>query len=169
MPILSSSVFDNTGNLYDVSRILTKDFLFDREAYKNYSRVYMPITYILSYGLQFAALTALVTHTACWHGKDIWRQWKRSRQEVVDEPKGSYEPVSSAEPSEENVPPLNANGKSRRHRDRMGSTNSGPELDNLMGGEDVHSRLMKRYEDAPNSWYLGTFVVMIAIGIFVVE
>ena len=63
MPILSSSVFDNTGNIYNVNKILTPDFLFDREAYQNYSRVYLPITYVLSYGLQFAALASLLTHT----------------------------------------------------------------------------------------------------------
>ena len=44
MPILSSAVFDNTGKPYDVSKILTKDFLFDEESYKKYSRVFMPIT-----------------------------------------------------------------------------------------------------------------------------
>jgi len=44
LPILSSSVFDNTAKEYDVSRILTKDFLFDEEAYRKYSKVFMPIT-----------------------------------------------------------------------------------------------------------------------------
>lgn len=44
MPILSSNVFDNTGKAYDVTKILTKDFLFDEEAYKKYSKVFMPIT-----------------------------------------------------------------------------------------------------------------------------
>jgi len=38
-----------------------------------------------------------------------------------------------------------------------------------MGGEDVHSRLMRRYEDVPMTWYLLTFIAMLAIGIFVVE
>lgn len=44
MPILSSVVFDNKGKPYDVTKILTKEFLFDEEAYKNYSKVFMPIT-----------------------------------------------------------------------------------------------------------------------------
>lgn len=39
----------------------------------------------------------------------------------------------------------------------------------MMTGEDVHNRLMRRYDDAPLSWYLATFAVMLAIGIFVVE
>lgn len=42
LPILSAAVFDNTGKPYDVSRILTPDFLFDREKYDAYSKVYLP-------------------------------------------------------------------------------------------------------------------------------
>lgn len=161
MPILSSLVFDNTGKQYDVSKILTKDFLFDKEAYHNYSRVYLPITYVLSYGLQFAALASLLTHTACWHGKDIWRQWKRSLKEVGEEGKGAYEAVpGSAGPSngelDEPVP---------RTLRRADSSN----FDNIISQEDVHNRLMKRYKDAPGWWYLLTFVSMLAVGIFVVE
>lgn len=156
MPILSSLVFDNTGQQYDVSKILTKDFLFDREAYHNYSRVYMPITYVLSYGLQFAALASLLTHTACWHGKDIWRQWKRSLKEVGDIGKGTYQAV----------PGTVAGGSVTPRRLRRSDSGN---LDNIISQEDVHNRLMKRYKDAPGWWYMATFVSMLAVGIFVVE
>jgi OPT family oligopeptide transporter len=156
MPILSSAVFDNTGNIYDVSKILTPDFLFDRDAYHRYSRVYLPITYVLSYGLQFAALASLLTHTACWHGSDIWKQWKRSLKEADGGTK-TYERISGAS---HHVP----TGTRRRRLDR---SNSG--VDNIISQEDVHNRLMKRYKDAPLSWYLATFVIMLAVGIFVVE
>lgn len=148
MPILSSAVFDNTGQIYDVSKILTSDFLFDQEAYRSYSRVFLPITYVLSYGLQFAALASLLTHTACWHGKDIWKQWKRSLREVDREGKGSYTPIGAAGP-------------------RIDQVDSN--LDDIISQEDVHNRLMKKYDDAPISWYLLTCVSMLAIGIFVVE
>lgn len=147
MPILSSAVFDNTGNIYDVSKILTKDFLFDREAYKNYSRVFLPITYVLSYGLQFAALSSLLTHTTCWYGKDIWKQWRRSLKEVEGENKDAYKPIV------------------RTNRRRS----SGDMMNDIISQEDVHNRLMKRYKDAPMTWYLLTFVSMTAIGMFVVE
>jgi OPT family oligopeptide transporter len=154
MPILSSAVFDNTGHIYDVSKILTPDFLFDKDAYHKYSRVYLPITYVLSYGLQFAALASLLTHTACWHGKDIWKQWKRSLKEVDGETK-AYEPLAGA--------PQHVPARTRRRRfDRSDS-------DNIISQEDVHNRLMRRYKDAPLSWYLATFVIMLALGIFVVE
>ncbi|TAQ90313.1 hypothetical protein B7494_g1357 [Chlorociboria aeruginascens] len=156
MPILSSAVFDNTGNLYDVSKILTPDFLFDKDAYHKYSRVFLPITYVLSYGLQFAALASLLTHTACWHGKDIWRQWHRSLKEAEGETKGQYETIPV--PGGNNIP------RGRRRLDRPDSN-----LDNIISQEDVHNRLMKRYDDAPLTWYILTFVTMTAVGIFVVE
>ncbi|KAI0185477.1 OPT oligopeptide transporter protein-domain-containing protein [Xylaria flabelliformis] len=157
MPILSASVFDNTGQIYDVGRILTPEFLFDRAAYSKYSRVYLPITYVLSYGLQFAGLASLLTHTACWHGKDIWTQWKRSLKEAGEENKPTYEPLASE-----------GNGVASIRRSNS-ITDSSANIEDLLNREDVHNRLMRRYKDAPIYWYLVTFVSMTAIGIFVVE
>ena len=159
MPMLSASVFDNTGKIYDVGRILTPDFLFDREAYSQYSRVFLPITYVLSYGLQFAGLASLLTHTACWHGKDIWRQWKRSLQEAGEDGKPAYQPLGGEGTGLSPIDPTN--------RGSIDRTN--PSGDGLLTREDVHNRLMRRYKDAPITWYLMTFVSMTAVGIFVVE
>jgi len=162
MPILSAAVFDNTGNVYDVSKILTDNFLFDREAYQNYSRVFLPITYVLSYGVQFAGLAALLTHTACWHGRDIWRQWTVSLKEAREESKPSYQPLANS--TEGLRRRSSGNGIGPGHLEHRGSG-----IENLMSREDVHNRLMKRYKDAPLAWYLLTFLVMLATGIFVVE
>ncbi|SZF05222.1 unnamed protein product [Blumeria hordei] len=151
MPILSSSVFDNTGKIYNVSRILTPDFVFDKESYQQYSPVYLPITYVLSYGLQFAALASLITHTACWHGKDIWKQWIRSLNEAKRQGNTSYRQV----PTQNTV----------NTRQRRSSVNA----EDLISQEDVHNRLMSRYEDAPMTWYLFIFISMVAVGIFVCE
>jgi OPT family small oligopeptide transporter len=158
MPILSSSVFDNTGKIYDVSKILTSDFLFDEAAFKSYSPIFLPITYVLSYGVQFAALTALVSHTICWHGRDIVQQTRDSFAERT----GSKEAYQSLD---------NGNGMDTDDRTRPSSDN-GPDdatYTPSMSGGDVHNRLMSRYDDAPISWYLAIFVAMLAIGIFVVE
>ncbi|KAK5939885.1 hypothetical protein PMZ80_008267 [Knufia obscura] len=148
LPILSSAVFDNTGKPYDVSKILTSDFVFDRTAYEGYSRVYLPITYVLSYGVQFAALAALVTHTVCWHGRDIWKQSKEAYRERDEKGvQASYAPV----------PQTDGQPTTRQQHGRETS------------GEDVHCRLMRNYEDVPMWWYALTFIAMLAIGIFVVE
>ena len=162
MPMLSSAVFDNTGKPYDVSRILTPDFLFDRKKYEAYSKVYLPITYLLSYGVQFAGLTALVTHTACWYGRDLWQVCLQTREAQREE-------SAVEDESAEHV------GKGKNYSNSSGdileactsSTEAG--MDASLCEQDVHSRLMRRYEDAPMTWYLATFVGMLAIGIFVVE
>lgn len=162
MPILSSAVFDNTGKPYHVGKILTPEFLFDREAYRKYSKVYLPATYILSYGVQFAGLSALITHTACWHGREIWQQTVGSSfNENIDSKSTRYHILDRGTDSRD----------SSRQANRRSSTSplTEPKHDGLMGGEDVHNRLMKHYEDAPLYWYLVTFVTMLAIGIFIVE
>lgn len=51
MLILLVVVFDNIGSVYDVGRVFIKDFLFDREVYLNYSRVFLFIIYVFSYGV----------------------------------------------------------------------------------------------------------------------
>ncbi|KAL1910174.1 hypothetical protein Sste5344_004086 [Sporothrix stenoceras] len=192
MPILSASVFDNKGQVYDVSRILTSDFMFDREAYSNYSRVFLPITYVLSYGVQFAGLASLLTHTACWHGKDIWRQWRLSLDEAKEQKAASkraasmsggtgrdgvYQPVPSGaenaidddETDVDNPSSANLASNAVPMQSAASLNMSDSNMDGLMSHEDVHNRLMKRYKDAPMWWYLVTFVSMTAVGMFIVE
>lgn len=160
MPILSTAVFDNTGKVYDVGKILTSDFLFDKEAYAGYSRVFLPVTYMLSYGVQFAGLAALLTHTMCWHGQDMWINCKKAFAEAREEGKPGYSPLGASDASPDVAT------SSRGYTRSSGSASNG---DGLLVREDIHNRLMKRYKDAPLSWYLVTFASMAAIGIFVVE
>ena len=143
-----------------MSKILTPDYHFDKQAYAGYSKVYLPITYVLSYGVQFASLTALITHTACWHGSDMWQQTKKALKDKTRQSNRGYQPVRS---------PSRRRSRSSSISERGSETSREPGVHGAMGGEDVHNRLMQRYEDAPASWYLATFVTMLAIGIFVVE
>ena len=62
MPISSSGSYDRTGASYDVTKIITNG-LFDEEKYKAYSPLFIPATFIISYGVQFAAITAVIVHT----------------------------------------------------------------------------------------------------------
>ncbi|KAF3098628.1 hypothetical protein TWF102_004089 [Orbilia oligospora] len=156
MPILSSSVYDNTGGFYDVQKVLTQDFMFDEAGYKSYSKVFLPITYVLSYALQFAAMTALVTHTTIWHGKDIWKQGKRALKIgsiTKTETTGTYQRLKTS------------SGKRIESEDDLNDE----EWADIVGDEDVHVRLMKKYPEAPTSWYLATGVVTTLVGMWLVE
>lgn len=164
MPILSASVFDNTGKSYDVSKILKANFTFDANAYHNYSPVFLPITYVLSYALQFASLTALLTHTICWHGHDILAQTKESFWNKSSDLSSSYQDEAARSTdallTDHDPPPGGAQS--------LKSQSSSPNRPSV-AKHDVHNRLMERYEDVPISWYLLTGLSMLIIGMLVVE
>jgi len=41
--------------------------------------MYISMSYSLTYGLSFAAVTAIVVHTYLYNGKEIWAKFKNSR------------------------------------------------------------------------------------------
>ena len=83
LPMSTSGSYDNTGSSYNVSRILTSDFELDLEAYQNYSPLFLSTTFTLAYGLSFASILALITHTILFHGQEIWT---RARLSLGEEP-----------------------------------------------------------------------------------
>ncbi|KAL4894959.1 OPT oligopeptide transporter protein-domain-containing protein [Aspergillus ambiguus] len=76
LPMMSTEVYDRTGRVYDSRRVVGADKSLDIEAYKNYSPLYLPAAFAFSYGLGFAALTTVLTHTVIWHGRDVWAALK---------------------------------------------------------------------------------------------
>ncbi|KAI1339360.1 small oligopeptide transporter [Xylariaceae sp. FL0016] len=114
--VQSSSAFDNTGAVYNVSRILTDELLLDEEAYHAYSPLFLTTQFALCYGLSFAAVAAVIVHVVLYHGSQIKLQFKLARTQE----------------------------------------------------DDIHMRLMKKYRDAEDWWYLALFAIMIALSFVVV-
>ena len=121
LPFLDSNIFDNTGNYYNVSRIITDEVTFDISKYESYSPLYLPAAYVMSYWAAFASLTALIVHCYLFYKDDIMRQWRASRSEAT-------------------------------HSDG-----------------DVHTRLMRRYDEVPSLWYVTIFFVCLAVAMYVVQ
>ena len=84
LPISDDQSYDNTGNIYDVSRILTPQFTLDLDAYKKYSPLFLSTTFTLAYGTSFAAISALIVHTILYHGKSIWSRFRALGREEED-------------------------------------------------------------------------------------
>ena len=84
LPMSDSSTYDNTGAHYDVSRVLTPQFTLDEAAYKAYSPLFLSTTFAMSYGLSFAAISALVVYTYLHHSHTIWQQYRNSTHEKPD-------------------------------------------------------------------------------------
>jgi hypothetical protein len=80
----SRGLFDNTGHAYNVTLILDGETNFDRAAYEKYSPAFVSMTFAVSYGLSFGAITSLIVHTILYFRKHIWLQTKRSLREQPD-------------------------------------------------------------------------------------
>ncbi|CAE7113021.1 unnamed protein product [Rhizoctonia solani] len=83
MPISSTGSFDRWGEDYKPLNVII-DGQFDVEAYKAYSPLYISMTFALSYGLSFGALTSTVVHTWLWYRHDIVRQFRSSMKDETD-------------------------------------------------------------------------------------
>lgn len=79
LPLLSSSTFDNTGSTYNITRVVDENLNFVQSKYEAYSPMYISMSYSLTYGLSFAAVTAMVVHTYLYNGREIWAKFKNSR------------------------------------------------------------------------------------------
>ncbi|KAM5543759.1 hypothetical protein V8D89_002376 [Ganoderma adspersum] len=84
MPISALGPFDNTGQAYNLTRILNPDSTFNLEAYKSYSPLFLSATFAISYGLAFASITATIVHAALYFRKPISLHLHRSLGEQPD-------------------------------------------------------------------------------------
>ncbi|KAI0849872.1 small oligopeptide transporter [Daldinia vernicosa] len=113
--VQSSSAFDNTGAVYNVSRILNDDLTFNEQKYHDYSPLFLSTQFALTYGMSFAAVAAVVVHVVLYHGKQIVSQFKLARRQE----------------------------------------------------DDIHMKLMRKYKDAEDWWYLALFAIMIGLSFVV--
>lgn len=79
LPLLSSGTFDNTGSTYNATRVVDDSLNFVESKYKEYSPMYISMSYSLTFGLSFAAVTSMIVHTYLYHGSEIWAKLKNSR------------------------------------------------------------------------------------------
>jgi OPT family small oligopeptide transporter len=84
LPISDSNSYDNTGNTYNVSRILNSNSEFDLQKYQSYSPLFLSTSFMLSYGLSFASIVAVIVHTSLFHGKELWIRIKNFGKEEED-------------------------------------------------------------------------------------
>jgi OPT family small oligopeptide transporter len=71
IPINSSKTWDNTGNHYNISRILNSEYRLDEEAYAAYSPPYLSASYAVVYMIFFACYLASITHVFLYNRREI--------------------------------------------------------------------------------------------------
>ncbi|KAI0740140.1 OPT oligopeptide transporter [Earliella scabrosa] len=84
MPMSTRTSYDNTGGVYNVTRILTPNATLDLKKYQEYSPLFLSATFAMTYGLSFASITATIMHTILYFRKQIWIQSRRSLSEQPD-------------------------------------------------------------------------------------
>ncbi|KAI8076459.1 OPT family small oligopeptide transporter [Gilbertella persicaria] len=83
-PILTSTLFTKDGDRWNNSIVLNPDKTLNEEAYAEYGPLYMASFFAFTYGIMFAGVTSILTHTFLYHGKDIVAQFRKSRSEDED-------------------------------------------------------------------------------------
>lgn len=76
LPINSNALFDNTGLPYNVSRVLTSNFLLNETAYQAYSPPYYTSGNLVLYGGFFAIYPAMIVYAILHYRKIIWKALK---------------------------------------------------------------------------------------------
>ncbi|TFK50777.1 OPT superfamily oligopeptide transporter [Heliocybe sulcata] len=83
-PISGNEPYDRYGTMYNVSRVLQVDDRFNLTAYEEYSPLYLPATYAVTYLIAFALTTCVLVHTVLYHGRSLINGIKRIRIEKDD-------------------------------------------------------------------------------------
>ncbi|KAF3332302.1 oligopeptide transporter 7 [Carex littledalei] len=117
-PIFSDGLYTYTGHKYNITSLIDSDFHLDIKAYEKYGPLYLSTSFVVTYGVGFATLTATVTHVLLFHGREIWQLSKSAFQEKK---------------------------------------------------VDVHTRLMSKYKQVPEWWFVCILIVTIALTIFACE
>jgi hypothetical protein len=92
LPINSNRVFDNTGNLYNVSRAINEDTLFNAQEYNAYSFPFLSAGNLNVYVFFFAIYSATLSYAFLYHRHEIAlgfkNTWKSLRRKPTKEDNG---------------------------------------------------------------------------------
>ncbi|KAH9911843.1 OPT oligopeptide transporter [Fomitopsis serialis] len=76
--------YDRYGNSYNVTAITNPDASLNMGKYASYSPLFLSTTFAMTYGLSFASITSIITHTFLYFRKQIWVQSRRAMSDQPD-------------------------------------------------------------------------------------
>ncbi|KAG8632780.1 oligopeptide transporter 2 [Manihot esculenta] len=83
-PLVSSHLFNQKGELYNVSAIVNNRFEIDLPTYQKEGHLYLSTFFALTYGIGFAAIVSTLVHVALFNGKEIFKQFRASYEGKED-------------------------------------------------------------------------------------
>jgi OPT family small oligopeptide transporter len=82
---LTSGLYTLDGKLFKITSLLNEDYSINEEKYLAGQPATMTPMYALVFMYSFIALTGCMSHIACFHGADIWKTWKQSRNSADED------------------------------------------------------------------------------------
>ncbi|KAI7888097.1 OPT family small oligopeptide transporter [Mucor mucedo] len=83
-PIVTSELFTKDGEVWDNSIVLNADNTLNEEAYAEYGPLYMTSLFAFTYGVLFAGVTSIISHTFLFHRHEIMERFRTSRHTNYD-------------------------------------------------------------------------------------
>ena len=83
-PLMENQPYDRFGDPYDVKRVLNDDHEFDPAKFAEYSPLYLPASYAITYLVAFALASAMIVHTLLYHSRTLLHGLTQTRIEKDD-------------------------------------------------------------------------------------
>ena len=94
LPISSTGSFDRFQQTYNVSKLSTIKLYHSMKRNTKSTPFVLSTTFAISYGLSFASILATITHTICFHGRDLIASLKaKEKPDVHNRLMKAYKPV----------------------------------------------------------------------------
>ncbi|CAK7229617.1 hypothetical protein SBRCBS47491_007311 [Sporothrix bragantina] len=149
LPINSNRVFDNTGHIYNISRIVDHRKIFSQEMYEAYSPGYMSAGSIALYIFFFAIYPATLVYVYLNHRYEfvmgmtnVWAHGKSIVKRVFSK---------------------HARAEYKAEKERNGAANSNGNATSTY--QDVHNRLISVYPEVSEFWYMCVLAAAVAFGL----
>lgn len=83
LPFSGSDTYDNTGNVYNATRVVDQHGNFLEDEYRKYSPIFMPVTFALSYGISFAVMSCVPTYIFLNYWREIVGAFNPNRKKDI--------------------------------------------------------------------------------------
>ena len=84
MPMFANEPYDRFGQPYNVTRVLLSDQTLNLTAYDDYSPLYLPGAYAITYLIAFILSSAVIVHTLLYHSRTLIHGLTQTRIEKDD-------------------------------------------------------------------------------------
>ena len=82
--MMASTPYDRYAQPYNVTRVLNPDQTLNVEAFNEYSPLYLPAAYAITYLIAFILSSCVIMHTILYYGQTLINGFKRIKVEKDD-------------------------------------------------------------------------------------